>query len=165
MALIERTLRRALRPGKLALAGLSAEHKSSLEAVIAPCFLKGDVLLAVPQVGPALRALGRLAEEHDAQTFSVLCEDADRVGEIPAKVGIFVDLNPGMDRTGIPLDSPRSALLCVHAADPRELELLFFHLLDRGLFIAPRGFIALSMAITDEHTAALVHAVEDWAAP
>ena len=55
------------------------------------------------------------------------------------------------------------SMLCVHATDPRELELLFLHLLDHGLFIAPRGFIALSMAITDDHTAQLVAAVEDWA--
>ena len=34
---------RAVRP----LQGLSLEHKQALETIVAPCFLKGDVLLAV----------------------------------------------------------------------------------------------------------------------
>lgn len=52
---------------------------------------------------------------------------------------------------------------CIRSNDPRELELLFFDLVDNGLFIAPRGFIALSFEITDDHTAALVAAVDAWA--
>ncbi len=43
-----------------------------------------------------------------------------------------------------------------HAADDRVLELLFHHLLADGIYVARRGFMALSMEITDEHVAQVV---------
>jgi len=46
-------------------------------------------------------------------------------------------------------------------ADPRLRDLLFLRLLDRGWYIAARGFIALSLAITDEHAQAFVADVAD----
>jgi len=62
-----------------------------------------DILLAYPLVGPNLERLGELARSHANSVFSVLCEDPDAVGGIPPELGIFVDVNPGMHRTGIPL--------------------------------------------------------------
>lgn len=47
------------------------------------------------------------------------------------------------------------------AADPRLGELLFLDLLDRGHYLAKRGFIALSLRVTDEHADGLVAAVRD----
>ena len=55
------------------------------------------------------------------------------------------------------------SMVCLHADDPRRLELLFFALVEQGLFIAPRGFMALSMSITDDHVDALIGAVDAWA--
>jgi len=63
----------------------------------------GDLLLAHPLVGPALRRWGALARDQDGVTLSVLCENPDAVGRIDPALGIFVDLNSGMHRTGIPL--------------------------------------------------------------
>ncbi|MEM7139921.1 MAG: aminotransferase class III-fold pyridoxal phosphate-dependent enzyme [Actinomycetota bacterium] len=54
------------------------------------------------------------------------------------------------------------SMLCIHADEPRLLELLFLALVEQGLFIAPRGFMALSTAITDDHVDALVEAVAAW---
>ena len=34
-------------------------------------------------------------------------------------------------------------------ADPVLKELLFHHLVERGIFLAARGFVAMSLAITD----------------
>jgi len=62
-----------------------------------------DLLLAYPLLGPALGELGRLASEHARARLSVLCEDPAQVARIPARVALFVDVDPGMGRTGIPL--------------------------------------------------------------
>ena len=51
------------------------------------------------------------------------------------------------------------SMLCLHASDDRLIELLFHTALADGLYIARRGFMALSMAITDEHCDALVDTV------
>lgn len=44
-------------------------------------------------------------------------------------------------------------------ADPRRLELLFLDLLEQGFYIAPRGYLALSLAVDDAQLAAFVDAV------
>ena len=56
------------------------------------------------------------------------------------------------------------SMLCLHAPDDRLLDLLFHHLLDQGLYVARRGFMALSMAITDNDCDRLVDAAARWAA-
>ncbi len=63
----------------------------------------GDVLLAYPLVGPGLELLGRLATEYSETRLSVLCEDPALVAQVPQQVSIFVDVDPGMHRTGVPL--------------------------------------------------------------
>ena len=47
-------------------------------------------------------------------------------------------------------------------ADDRLKELLFFAALDAGYYIARRGFIALSIEITDDDVDAFVEFVNDW---
>ena len=63
-----------------------------------------DVLLAYPLIGPGLEQLARLAAEHSEARISVLSEDPTLVPRIPAGVTIFVDVDPGMHRTGVPVD-------------------------------------------------------------
>ncbi len=63
-----------------------------------------DVLLAHPLVGPNLARLGRVAAAYPGSRVSVLCEDPQAVETIPENLGVFVDINPGMNRTGIPVD-------------------------------------------------------------
>jgi glutamate-1-semialdehyde 2,1-aminomutase len=46
-------------------------------------------------------------------------------------------------------------------ADPVLKELLFHHLVDRGIFIAARGFVAMSLAITDDDCDRFVDALTD----
>ena len=62
-----------------------------------------DLLVAYPHRDPSLRRLGELAAATTADV-SVLVEDVDLVAAVPASLGVFVDLNPGMNRTGVPLD-------------------------------------------------------------
>lgn len=56
-----------------------------------------------------------------------------------------------------PVDSPAD----LAAADDRRRELLFLDLLERGWYVAPRGFIALSIEVTDEDIDGFVAAVSD----
>ena len=60
-----------------------------------------DVLIAYPLVGPALRRAGQLARAHPRVRLSVLVECVEAAKDLPPRVGAFVDVNPGMDRTGI----------------------------------------------------------------
>lgn len=47
-------------------------------------------------------------------------------------------------------------------SDPRLLELLFLDLLEQGFYIAPRGYLALSLALTADQKADFVDAVAEF---
>lgn len=63
-----------------------------------------DILVAFPLHGANLRALEILAGEERECTFSCLVEAPEDIAQIPATVGFYIDINPGMDRTGRSLD-------------------------------------------------------------
>lgn len=100
-----------LAPVFLELAAAGVRHFKCATTREARCLLETlddvDVLLAHPIVGPNLAQLGRIAAAHPAARVSVLCEDPDAVDAIPRELGVFVDVNPGMNRTG--LNPDRSA--------------------------------------------------------
>jgi glutamate-1-semialdehyde 2,1-aminomutase len=52
----------------------------------------------------------------------------------------------------------------LHDADDRWKELLFFAALDAGFHLARRGFVALSIEVTDDDLAGFVEFVDHWAA-
>jgi len=78
-----------------------------------------DLLFAYPLVGPALDRLGTLAREYAGVSLSVLCENPDGIDRIDAELGVFVDLDPGMHRTGIPLNRPEQIRAIIHRAGSR----------------------------------------------
>ncbi len=78
-----------------------------------------DVLVAYPLIGPALGQLGRIAARFPETRVSVLAEDPALVPEIPCEVSIFVDVNPGMHRTGVPLEERATILALARAAGER----------------------------------------------
>jgi glutamate-1-semialdehyde 2,1-aminomutase len=51
--------------------------------------------------------------------------------------------------------------MAIHAPDA-ELELFFHAMLDRGWYLARRGFIALSIEITDQMIDDFIGAVRTW---
>jgi glutamate-1-semialdehyde 2,1-aminomutase len=51
----------------------------------------------------------------------------------------------------------------LRSGDDRWKELLFFAALDAGFYVARRGFVALSIEITDDDVARFVEAVDAWA--
>jgi glutamate-1-semialdehyde 2,1-aminomutase len=92
--------------------------------------------------GDALRAeLGRLFEA-EAAPFQ-----ATGVGSLLA-----------VHATAAPLRAPRD----LRQSDPRLLELLFLDLLEFGYYVAPRGYMALSRALSDDQLAGFVGAVQEF---
>ncbi|MFT5283985.1 MAG: D-serine deaminase-like pyridoxal phosphate-dependent protein [Planctomycetota bacterium] len=79
----------------------------------------GDLLIAYPMTGPALIRLKQLAYEYSEFRLSVLCESAQSLVEIPENLSIFVDVNPGMHRTGIPLAQTETILNIAGTAGSR----------------------------------------------
>lgn len=87
-----------------------------------------------------------------------------------------VSLNERFSKHGLPLTATGAqSLMTVHGtagpvhsasdlveADDRWKELFFFHLLAAGIYIARRGFIALSIEVTDADIAHVLGAVDDF---
>ena len=64
-----------------------------------------DVVVAFPLMGPNAARVREIAAAHRERRISTLVENADQIDEWRASaVGVFVDLNPGMDRTGMAED-------------------------------------------------------------
>ena len=78
-----------------------------------------DCLLAYPLIGPALVRLGRIAKKYPGTRLSVLCEEPAHVAEIAPQLSVFVDVNPGMNRTGIPIANTEGILAVARAAGER----------------------------------------------
>jgi D-serine deaminase-like pyridoxal phosphate-dependent protein len=87
---------------------------------------RADLLFAYPLVGPALARLGSLAREAGGVSVSVLCEDPERIEHIDATLGVFVDIDPGMHRTGVPLERPDIVRALAQRAGPRFRGLHFY---------------------------------------
>jgi glutamate-1-semialdehyde 2,1-aminomutase len=60
-----------------------------------------------------------------------------------------------------PVPGPVHSPADLAGADDRRRELLFLDLLERGFYVAPRGFIALSIEVTDDDVDAFVGAVAE----
>ena len=87
---------------------------------------RADLLVAYPHVGPNLERLGRLAQRHGDQRLSVLVETPEAARRASASLGLALDLNPGMDRTGIPLDDVERFWATCDAAGERLSALHFY---------------------------------------
>ena len=65
----------------------------------------GDVLVASPVVGPSAQRVVEIAKQFPHVSVSALVENTESVQRWrAANIGLFIDLNPGMDRTGIECD-------------------------------------------------------------
>ncbi|HET7016754.1 MAG TPA: aminotransferase class III-fold pyridoxal phosphate-dependent enzyme [Streptosporangiaceae bacterium] len=61
-----------------------------------------------------------------------------------------------------PTASPIRSVADLAGSDPRLLELLFLDLLDRGYYLAARGYMALSLALTQDQLDGFTTAVEEF---
>ena len=75
---------------------------TTLELLVACRSGAGDVLFAYPAVGANARRVREIADQFPQLRISVLAENEQQVGQWRgSRVGVFLDVNPGMDRTGI----------------------------------------------------------------
>ncbi len=87
-----------------------------------------DVLVAYPAVGTMARRVLEIAERFPAVRISALVENTDQVEAWRGgKVGLFLDLNPGMDRTGIEVDRLDEILEIVRAVRSAGLRFRGLH--------------------------------------
>ncbi|HEV8597931.1 MAG TPA: alanine racemase [Gemmatimonadales bacterium] len=74
-----------------------------------------DVLLAYPASGPSVELIRAIAEAHPHTRVSALVEDAAMVTAWQgSRVGLFIDLNPGMNRTGALPDPEQLLAIAKH---------------------------------------------------
>src|SRR6266446_10143834 len=75
---------------------------TTLELLVACRTGAGDVLFAHPAVGANARRVREIADQFPEVRISVLAENEEQVRQWRgSRVGVFLDINPGMDRTGI----------------------------------------------------------------
>src|SRR5262249_48630153 len=76
---------------------------TSLELSVAIEAGAHDVLVAYPLVGANAERVRQIAEQHPNVAISVLAENDSQIAQWRgAPIGIFIDVNPGMNRTGVP---------------------------------------------------------------
>lgn len=97
---------------KLTLAAGITKHKCATlsEAMMLAQCGAPDVLVAYPQVGPAIAKLASLASEFPQTQFSTVVDDARSLEQLEAafqqrglKLPVYLDIDTGMHRTGVPV--------------------------------------------------------------
>jgi D-serine deaminase-like pyridoxal phosphate-dependent protein len=106
--------------------------------LLARCGVK-DILVAYPLTGPAPGRLVALQKNHPETQFSCLVDHPDTfaaleetVAETGTRIGVFLDLNVGMNRTGIS-PGPGAAKLYARMASSPVLDCRGIHLYDGHL--------------------------------
>ncbi len=99
-------------------------------AAACACGMK-DILLAYPVVGANAARVREIAGRHRHTRISVLAENAAQVAAWSGSaLGIFIDVNPGMDRTGIEQDRVDAILAVARAVEDAGLEFCGLHYYD-----------------------------------
>ncbi len=98
------------------------EAECLLEVVASRGVTGADLLIAYPIQGPAMQraaALASAAANNSGAAVSVLSEDPAHARGVPEPLGIFVDVNPGMNRTGVPVTQDARVMAVAGAAGTR----------------------------------------------
>ena len=96
-----------------------------------------DVLLAYPVVGANAARVGEIAEENRSVRVSVLVENPQQAAVWKGRpVGLFIDVNPGMDRTGMEQGDVAAIVGLVRQIDSAGIEFRGLHYYD-GHVTAP----------------------------
>ena len=90
-----------------------------------------DVLFAYPAVGANARRVGEISELFPGVRVSALAENEEQISQWKAsRVGLFLDLNPGMNRTGIDDSQQDKIVSLVRAVAGAKLEFRGLHYYD-----------------------------------
>ena len=93
-----------------------------------------DVLFAYPSMGANARRVQELAEQFPGVRVSVLVENEEQVRQWRgSRVGVFLDINPGMNRTGMEQNSRAAIIALVRAVRSAGLEFRGLHYYDGQL--------------------------------
>jgi D-serine deaminase-like pyridoxal phosphate-dependent protein len=104
---------------------------TTLELLVACQCRATDVLLAYPSVGANARRVREIAEEFPKVRISVLAENEEQIRQWSgSRLGIFLDINPGMDRTGIEQSHAGGVVALVCAIGAAGLEFRGLHYYD-----------------------------------
>jgi len=107
---------------------------TTLELLVACQSGASDVLLAYPVMGANARRAQQIAAEFPAVRISVLAENESQLQQWRgSKVGIFLDLNSGMNRTGIEQNHSGQVGALVRAIGQLGLEFRGLHFYDGHL--------------------------------
>src|ERR1700733_13695443 len=102
-----KTAKLAYTIGRLVARGIkTAKCATTLELVAAIESGMEDVLIAFPLMGPNAARVREIAAAHPDRRISTLVESVDQIDEWrTSAVGVFVDLNPGLDGPGLAGDT------------------------------------------------------------
>jgi D-serine deaminase-like pyridoxal phosphate-dependent protein len=104
---------------------------TTLELLVACRSGSGDVLLAYPAMGANARRAREIAEQFPVVRISVLAENEEQVRQWrQSRTGIFLDINPGMNRTGIEQNDGDKVVTLARAIADAGLEFRGLHYYD-----------------------------------
>jgi len=104
---------------------------TTLELLVACQHGAGDVLLAYPSIGANARRAREIAEQFPEVRISVLAENDEQIRQWSgSRLGVFLDINPGMNRTGIEQECSQQVLSLVRAIGDAGLEFRGLHYYD-----------------------------------
>jgi D-serine deaminase-like pyridoxal phosphate-dependent protein len=104
---------------------------TTLELLVACRSGAKDVLVAYPMVGANARRVREVAETFPQVRISVLAENEEQVRQWQGTgVGVFLDINPGMNRTGIEQSHCAEVVRLVCAVSASGLEFRGLHYYD-----------------------------------
>jgi D-serine deaminase-like pyridoxal phosphate-dependent protein len=117
-----------------------------------------DVLFAYPSMGANARRVQELAAQFPGVRVSVLAENEDQVRQWRgSRVGVFLDINPGMNRTGVEQNAVGEIVSLARAIDSAGLKFCGLHYYDGHLGglafeertqVAHRGYDQLLKIVT-----------------
>jgi D-serine deaminase-like pyridoxal phosphate-dependent protein len=104
---------------------------TTLELLVACHSGAADVLLAYPVVSANARRVLEIANQFPHVRISVLVENEEQVRQWrSSSVNVFVDINPGMNRTGVEQGQTDKVLLLVRSVEEADLQFSGLHYYD-----------------------------------
>ena len=90
-----------------------------------------DILVAYPMMGANARRVRQLAAQLPQCRLSALVENAEQINAwVGSNVGLFIDVNSGLDRTGLEQDRLEELLKLAHAIEEAGLVFRGLHVYD-----------------------------------